>query len=295
MAASGPMPLEEEYVVVIRPLEFIQDLETASAEGDLKKVTELFERSEAMEPPQIDPERRPKYYQFQGALVAAAKHNHPAIASYIMSKGVHRERTAIYAALENNSVEVLQCFLDRGWDPNGGLGHVGGPSVYGRKDTPAVRYLLAHGASPNKLPPLGPTPLEFAVQWNLTSMVDLYLSYGGDLRNSNALHIVTRTSRRGSLEMLGYLLDRGADVNKIEWSHSDSRFNTVEARLNNGDGYGTALHLAARDGDEEKLLFLLSRGADRSVHDTLGRTAWEIAEDSGHDDIVAILCNRDTA
>lgn len=95
--------------------------------------------------------------------------------------------------------------------------------------------------------------------------------------------------------MLRYLLDRGADVNKVEWSHSESRLNTVRARLNNGDGYGTPLHLAARDGDEEKVHFLLSRGADRSVHDTLGRTAFEIADDAGHEAIVAILCDRDEA
>lgn len=90
--------------------------------------------------------------------------------------------------------------------------------------------------------------------------------------------------------MMGYLLDRGADVNKIEWSHSDgdSRFNTTA-----GQGYGTALHVAARDGNEAKLLLLLSRGADRNIHDTLGRTALEVADDAGNDGIVVILCNRD--
>ncbi len=110
-------------------MEFIHDLESASAEGDLKTVTELFERSEAMElleTPQIDPERRPKYYQLDGTLVAAARHNHPAITSYLLSKGLYRKRTVIFAALENNSTEVLQCLMDAGWNPNGGLGHVGG-------------------------------------------------------------------------------------------------------------------------------------------------------------------------
>ena len=59
-----------------------------------------------------------------------------------------------------------------------------------------------------------------------------------------------------SVEMINYVLDRGVDVNKIEWSHSDgdSRFNTTA-----GPGYGTALHVAARDGHEAKLLLLLSR------------------------------------
>lgn len=170
--------------------------------------------------------------------------------------------------------------------------------MHGRKDTPSVRYLLTHGASPNKPSPVGVTPLELAAQLNLPSMVDLYLFYGGDLRNSNALHIVTRYTRPGrmsSVEMMCYLLDRGAEVNKIEWSHSgrDSRFNTTEARLNAGNGYGTALHVAARDGNEEKLLLLLSRGADRSIYDTLGRTALEVADNAGNDRIVAILCNRD--
>ena len=125
-----PAQSESDNVVVIRSPDFIEDLESVSAEGDLKKVAELFERSESMEQletPQIDPECRPKYYEFDGALVAAAKHNHSAVVSFLLSKGLYRECTAIYAALENDSVEVLRCFLDNGWDPNTGLGHVGGP------------------------------------------------------------------------------------------------------------------------------------------------------------------------
>jgi len=117
-------------MAIIQPLELIHALETASAEGDLRKVTELFERSKAMKllnPLRIDPERPPKHYHFEGVLAAAAKHDHPAIASYLLSKGLYRDSTAIYAALENDSIEVLQCFLDHGWNPNGGLGHVGGP------------------------------------------------------------------------------------------------------------------------------------------------------------------------
>lgn len=90
--------------------------------------------------------------------------------------------------------------------------------------------------------------------------------------------------------MMGYLLDRGTDVNKIEWSHSDgdSRFNTSA-----GQGYGAALHVAARDGDEARLLLLLSRRADRNIYDTLGRMALKVADDAGNDGIIAILCNRD--
>lgn len=95
--------------------------------------------------------------------------------------------------------------------------------------------------------------------------------------------------------MMSYLLDRGADVNKVEWSHSEARFNSIEARVNGGRGYGTALHVAASCGNAEKLLLLLSRGADRGIHDTLGRTALEVADDAGMDGIVAILCNSAAA
>lgn len=51
--------------------------------------------------------------------------------------------------------------------------------------------------------------------------------------------------------------------------------------------------MAARYGNEAKILLLLSRGADRNIYDTLGRTALEVADDAGNDEIVAILCNRD--
>lgn len=91
-------------------VEFIHDLESASAEGDSKTVTELFERSEAMElleTPQIDPERCPKYYQLDGALVAAARHNHPAIASYFLSKDCIAKEQSY---LQRWKTTLLKCF-----------------------------------------------------------------------------------------------------------------------------------------------------------------------------------------
>lgn len=69
---------------------------------------------------------------------------------------------------------------------------------------------------------------------------------------------------RGALQIIKDLLDEGADINL-------KRFDPQE----------TALHLVVRQGVVDCFLCLLERGADIGATSKFGKTALQVAEDSG--------------
>lgn len=82
--------------------------------------------------------------------------------------------------------------------------------------------------------------------------------------------------RNGHLEVARYLLDRGADVN--------------------AKGYfgGTGLHWAALNGHREMVVYLLDQEVDLTIRDHgFKSTAAGWASEGGHDDIYAIIKNRE--
>jgi len=54
-------------------------------------------------------------------------------------------------------------------------------------------------------------------------------------------------------------------------------------------GLGTALHEAARTGRLDPTGLLIAHGADVSIRDSCGRTAYEIAQLAGHECILDLL------
>ena len=84
--------------------------------------------------------------------------------------------------------------------------------------------------------------------------------------------------------MAQHLLHRGADINEIEQAPDyPMRF---KADL------GTPLYCAAGRGDEEQVMFLLERGADRGKRSTGGRTAVERARINGFARVAELLEGR---
>lgn len=106
--------------------DFTQRLCQASIVGDLDGVQALLTdwlrcASNHRSPPDPEP--------LQTALEAAAKHNQVSIVAYLVKQGLSCDRSTVKAALEGGATDVLQAFLDHGWDINGSLGLGSGPAL----------------------------------------------------------------------------------------------------------------------------------------------------------------------
>ena len=81
-------------------------------------------------------------------------------------------------------------------------------------------------------------------------------------------------AKRGDVEAVTWLLDRGADPNAL-WAHWDAQV--------------TPLHLAALHGHGDTVRLLLQRGADRHVHDSKHDSDAAGWAEAGHQPAVAEL------
>ena len=138
-----------------------------------------------------------------------------------------------------------------------------------------VRWFLAHGVDPifrgSRAGVPGAHILEVAASGSSPAVLDTLLEHGLKLEDSDALHSVAGASEApsGRLEMMVHLLNLGIDINAIEKRGQPS---------SRGIGKGTPLHSAVYIDEREHVAFLLERGADKYVRNTLGQTAIEFAE-----------------
>ncbi len=140
-----------------------------------------------------------------------------------------------------------------------------------------VKWLLEHGANPNDNNwGISSSFLEIVAYWGDVAKMQLLLDHGARLHDSSALH---RAAAQGHLAAVVLLLDRGADIDRVDDGGAEPPNSTV-------------LHDAAEAGHLDIVALLLARGADRSVRDARGRTAREIASEHGHGDVAAILADE---
>lgn len=132
-------------------------------------------------------------------------------------------------------------------------------------DCPMVKILLEVGANPSI------TEIDFG-----RSAIDVAKDKG----HNEAVKIleqgeaVFHASRRGELELLESLLDKGASTNFC-------------------DQYGlTALHIAAIKGNKNAVMILVEYGANLECQDSDGNTPLHLAVESGCNETVEVLINR---
>ncbi len=152
------------------------------------------------------------------------------------------------------------------------------------EDEELVKWFLAHGANPNRAPSGWPSPMEKAAHTASLSVIKMLVQHGGEIRSSNVVPSTAKGSKPGRLEVLEYFLDQGATVDDVEYQHDVSIFKKYWRR-----SFGTALHHAARRGNEEMVKFLLERGANQEIKNSMNKTALELAEEGGYENIVSIL------
>jgi hypothetical protein len=95
----------------------IERLRDASASGELADAKAVFS--------QLVPTPIPEEFDmgpYVVALSAAVRNNHVHIASYLLSQGVPLNVELFVNATERKSYEMLQTFLDHGWNINEPIG-----------------------------------------------------------------------------------------------------------------------------------------------------------------------------
>jgi uncharacterized protein len=150
-----------------------------------------------------------------------------------------------------------------------------------RRDSAAVRALLAQKADVNEAQPDGATALIWAARANDAELVDLLLAAGANVNAASreGVTALSQASQNGSAAVIEKLLRAGADVNGTFLSTGE-----------------TALMEASRTGNVEVIKTLLDHGANVNAKESLrGTTALMWAAAEGHADAIRVLIERGAA
>ncbi len=109
-------------------------------------------------------------------------------------------------------------------------------------------------------------------------IADLLLQYDAKLQGSGAIVLA---AEQGKIEMVKFLLEKGADINEIGLKDFGGDRVTEEG--------GSALHKAVMQGWEDIVRFLLDKGADINLLDIRGRTPLMRARENGRNTFIDLL------
>lgn len=150
-----------------------------------------------------------------------------------------------------------------------------------------TKWFLDHGANPNARCDLDITPLSTAVQKASLTTIMLLLKHGGDTRKGQLLHVAIERSQLDQLAIIDMLIAFGAGINDRMFENDPPSW--LECRLLVA---GTPLHKAAEMGSAATAAHLLAIGADIRAVDSIGRTALDIAQSRGDNEVIQVLEKR---
>ncbi|KAL8738877.1 MAG: hypothetical protein Q9181_000404 [Wetmoreana brouardii] len=142
-----------------------------------------------------------------------------------------------------------------------------------------TKWLLEHGADPNSGHLMGDSnsAITAAAERGRTDFSERLVKHGAKVSGSGAL---AGAAEKQHTEMVGWLLDRGADVDEIGLrDYGDRRKKKCE---------GTALHKAAANGDIETGR-LIDHGARLDIKDPMERTPLMLALEENHEEVARFL------
>jgi ankyrin repeat protein len=181
-----------------------------------------------------------------------------------------------------------------------------------RDDAATVKLLLSQGFDPNTVGPNGFTGLFMAIKGPSPKAVEALLA-------DSRLNVEVRTAQdesplmlaalAGMTEVCAQLITRNADVNKPGWAPlhyaaTSGNLDTLRLLLDNyayidaeSPNQTTPLMMAAKYGNPQAVQLLLEAGADSSLKNALGLTAFDFAHqadrlDSANLISAAIRANR---
>lgn len=192
-------------------------------------------------------------------LLYACKYGHTEIVSLFLEKGV--------SANSKNSANQMNALMYACAN-----GHIA-----------IIELLLANGAKLNSFIDADyKTPLIFAIKNNQLAVVRLLISKGCKLNfafiEGHGYTPLMVAAAKGKSSETIYLLEAGADVNA-----------QTKEKDENNCGQWTALMFAAESGCVEIVKCLLEKGADVNEQNKNGETAIKIAKKQEHQEIIALL------
>ena len=176
--------------------------------------------------------------------------------------------------------------------------------------TEVIELLLEQGAKINITNDQGRTPLFMAARNGREKVVDILSKRSGielERGDNNALTPLAAAVLNGHSRILARLLQRGADPrvknkNGMAPLHLASKRGEVKtivvllkalndnANIDEHDKSGnTPLHYATQTGKKNVVMELLKAGADSSLRNNDNKTARDIAQELGHNEVLAVL------
>ncbi len=107
-----------------------QILAAAAGTGDLATVREILTQWPLQPGSRPAPAPySPDLWPFGLVYYTAIEKNEPQIVSYVLGLGLKLERLAVERALDVESLDIFQAFIDNGWDINAPLGEIEPPPL----------------------------------------------------------------------------------------------------------------------------------------------------------------------
>ncbi|KAI9828251.1 MAG: hypothetical protein M1826_006077 [Phylliscum demangeonii] len=250
-------------------------LVAACSAGHLDVVKSLIDHVQSSSRSYVPP--------YRAMLKAAACHNQPHIARYCLEAGADPSSPEVLRQLvSGRSFETFQELVSAGLDVNEGIPWFGDFLIIAARSDNVrwARFCLEHGADPNlHVVDDAKKALAAAAEYGgSVEMAALLLDHDAQLDGSGAMVLAAESGR---LEMVQYLLERGAKIDEIGLRSLTDPRETADM--------GSALHKAVTEGHVDVVHFLLDRGADLHLPDYQGRTPLVRAKERGEAKMIKVL------
>lgn len=247
------------------------------------------------------------------ALHEAVKANSLESAQLLLGRGADPNtgddlgRTPLHDAVTWGTFEMARLLVAHGADQNerdgGGQTALHMASFAGNDDI--TEWLLSSGADPDVSDNEGRSPLFIAAESDRVSTAALLLRNGANLhlRDKNGRTVLHAAIASGRIKVASFFIDSGSDIFAKDAS-GQSPFDlaldggaavmealTTPALARKQDNNGnTPLHLAVAAGVDAVIIkIILNEGADRSARNALGKTAGDLAIESGNETLASLL------
>ena len=113
----------------------------------------------------------------------------------------------------------------------------------------------------------------------------MLLKEGIDVRKGQLLHHAIMRKSPDQFQVFEWLLRLDVSINELRGQHDPESWAVWQSYQR----AETPLHDASRLGKASVVAFLLERGAEASIRNTIGETALEIATFNDHRDVIVLL------